>query len=156
MRSGCSVPVGAVSGASKEVRFTGGYETRDGGILRVGLHRSGAGRAAGQRSFWNLSSAPRQSQNLEVAFALTFDGGLALQGDSAEKLERPPVAVRERGRLRIRLRGGTRVTASPLPMAPLDAPESAPRYELSESAGVTVRLTRNTRSGRFRPRQCLI
>ena len=77
--------VGAVSGASKEVRFTGGYETRDGGSFELDF-TGPVPDAQPVKEFLEPQLRAAQSQNLEVAFALTFDGGLVLQGDAAERL----------------------------------------------------------------------
>ena len=77
--------VGAVSGASKEVRFTGGYETRDGGSFELDF-TGPVPDAQPVKEFLEPQLRAAQSQNLEVAFALTFDGGLTLQGDAAERL----------------------------------------------------------------------
>ncbi|MDE0024272.1 MAG: DUF499 domain-containing protein [Spirochaetaceae bacterium] len=77
--------VGAVSGASKEVRFTGGYETRDGGSFELDF-TGPVPDAQPVKEFLEPQLRAAQSQNLEVMFALTFDDGLAMQGDAAKKL----------------------------------------------------------------------
>ena len=77
--------VGAVSGARKEVRFTGGYETRDGGSFELDF-TGPVPDAQPVKEFLEPQLRAAQSQNLEVAFALTFDDGLSMQGDAAERL----------------------------------------------------------------------
>jgi hypothetical protein len=77
--------VGAVSGASKVVSFTGGYETRAGGSFELEFTGPVAD-AQPVKEFLEPQLRAAQSQELEVRFALTFEGGLPLQGDAAAKL----------------------------------------------------------------------
>ena len=77
--------IGAVSGASKVVSFTGGYETRDGGSFALEFTGPVAD-AQPVREFLEPQLRAAQSQDLEVRFALTFENGLPMQGDAAEKL----------------------------------------------------------------------
>ena len=77
--------IGAVSGASKVVRFTGGYETRDGGSFSLEFTGPSAD-AQPVKEFLEPQLRAAQTQDLEVGFALTFENGLPMQGDAAEKL----------------------------------------------------------------------
>ena len=77
--------IGAVSGASKEVRFTGGYETRDGGSFSLEFNGPTAD-AQPVKEFLEPQLRAAQTQDLEVEFALTFENGLPMKGDAAEKL----------------------------------------------------------------------
>ena len=77
--------VGAVSGADKVVTFTGGYETRDGGSFELEF-RGPVPDAQPVREFLELQLRDASSRNLEVGFELTFEDGLSMQGDAAEKL----------------------------------------------------------------------
>ncbi|MDE0179376.1 MAG: hypothetical protein OXP36_12375 [Gammaproteobacteria bacterium] len=77
--------IGAVSGAAKEVTFTGGYETADGGSLS--LQFAGPVEDAQPiREFLEPQLRAADSQDLEVAFALNFESGLSMHGEAAEKL----------------------------------------------------------------------
>ena len=77
--------IGAVSGASKEVRFTGGYETRDGGSFSLEFTGPAAD-AQPVKEFLEPQLRAAQTQDLEVGFALAFEHGLPMTGDAAEKL----------------------------------------------------------------------
>ena len=77
--------IGAVSGASKEVRLTGGYETRDGGSFALEFTGPVAD-AQPVKEFLEPQLRAAASRDMEVEFALTFDNGLAMQGDAAEQL----------------------------------------------------------------------
>ncbi len=77
--------IGAVSGASKEVSLTGGYETRDGGSFALEFTGPVAD-AQPVKEFLEPQLRAADSRSLEVEFALTFENGLPMQGDAAEKL----------------------------------------------------------------------
>ena len=77
--------IGGVSGASKVVRFTGGYETCDGGSFSLDFSGPAAD-AQPVKEFLEPQLRAAQTQDLEVGFALTFENGLPMQGDAAEKL----------------------------------------------------------------------
>ena len=77
--------IGAVSGASKKVTITGGYETRDGGSFELEF-TGPVTDAQPVREFLEPQLRAATEQNLEVGFALTFEDGLAMQDDAAEKL----------------------------------------------------------------------
>ena len=77
--------IGALSATSKEVRFTGGYETRDGGSFSLEFTGPTAD-AQPVKEFLEPQLRAAQTQDLEVGFALTFQNGLPMKGDDAEKL----------------------------------------------------------------------
>ena len=77
--------VGAVAGAEKCVTITGGYETRDGGSFELEFQGS-VSDAQPVREFLEPQLRDASSKNLEVGFALTFESGLSMQGDTAAKL----------------------------------------------------------------------
>ena len=77
--------VRAVPGTSRVVTFAGGYETRDGGSFS--LQFTGPVEDAQPiREFLEPQLRAAAAQDLEVEFALTFESGLPMQGDAAEKL----------------------------------------------------------------------
>ncbi len=77
--------VGAVSGADKTVALTGGYETRDGGSLELEF-RGPVSDAQPVREFVEPQLRDAVSRTLEAGFELTFEKGLSMEGDAAEKL----------------------------------------------------------------------
>ena len=77
--------IGAVAGASKVVSFNGGYETRDGGSFTLEFNGPVAD-AQPVKEFLEPQLRAADTQDLEVGFALTFENGLPMQGDAAEKL----------------------------------------------------------------------
>ena len=77
--------IGAVSGATKKVSFTGGYETRDGGSFQLEFTGPVAD-AQPVREFLEPQLRAADTQDLEVGFALIFEDGLPMQGDAADKL----------------------------------------------------------------------
>ncbi len=77
--------VGAVSGAEKSVTITGGYETRDGGSFELEFRGSVAD-AQPVREFLEPQLRDARSRTIEAGFGLTFEDGLSMQGDAAEKL----------------------------------------------------------------------
>ena len=77
--------VGAVSGADKCVTITGGYETREGGSFELEF-RGPVSDAQPVREFLEPQLRDASSRNLEAGFELTFENGLSMQGDEAEKL----------------------------------------------------------------------
>ena len=77
--------VGAVSGANKSVTITGGYETRDGGSFELEF-RGPVSDAQPVREFLEPQLRDASSRSLEAGFELTFEDGLSMQGDAAEKL----------------------------------------------------------------------
>lgn len=77
--------VGAVPGAKKTVKFTGGYETREGGTFE--LEFTGPVQDAQPvREFLEPQLRDAEGNTLEGAFDLEFANGLSLQGDAAEKM----------------------------------------------------------------------
>ena len=77
--------VAAVQGADKTVTIAGGYETRDGGSFELEF-RGPPLDAQPVREFLEPQLRDASSQNLQAGFELVFAGGLAMQGDAAEKL----------------------------------------------------------------------
>ena len=77
--------VGAVSGAEKSVTITGGYETREGGSFQLEF-RGPVPDARPVREFLEPQLRDASSRDLEAGFELTFEDGLSMQGDAAEKL----------------------------------------------------------------------
>ena len=77
--------IGAVAGASKVVSFNGGYETRDGGAFTLEF-KGPVADAQPVKEFLEPQLRAADTQDLEVGFALTFENGLPMQGDAAEKL----------------------------------------------------------------------
>ena len=77
--------VGAVSGANKSVTITGGYETREGGSFELEF-RGPVSDAQPVRDFLEPQLRDASSRSLEAGFELTFESGLSMQGDAAEKL----------------------------------------------------------------------
>ncbi len=77
--------VGAVSGARKIVTFTGQYETRDQGTLEL-VFRGSVEDAQPVREFLEPQLRDAGSKDIQAGFELTFDDGLALNDNTAEKL----------------------------------------------------------------------
>ena len=77
--------IGAVSGAERIVTITGGYETRDGGSFELEF-RGPVSDAQPVREFLEPQLRDASSRNLEAGFELTFESGLSMEGDAAEKL----------------------------------------------------------------------
>ena len=77
--------VGAVSGAEKTVTITGGYETREGGSFMLEF-RGPVPDAQPVREFLEPQLRDAESRDLQAGFELTFEEGLPMQGDAAEKL----------------------------------------------------------------------
>ncbi len=77
--------VGAVSGAERQVTVTGGYETRDGGTFELEF-RGPVPDAQPVREFLEPQLRDAASASLEAGFRLTFERGLSMKGDAAEKL----------------------------------------------------------------------
>ena len=77
--------VGAVSGAGKTVTITGGYETREGGSFMLEF-RGPVPDAQPVREFLEPQLRDAESRDLQAGFELTFEEGLPMQGDAAEKL----------------------------------------------------------------------
>ena len=77
--------IGAVSGAEKIVSIAGGYETRDGGSFELKFR----GPVLDAQPVWEFLEPQLRdasSRNLEAGFELTFEDGLSMEGDAAEKL----------------------------------------------------------------------
>ena len=79
------VPIGAVSGARKQVTMQGGYETREGDEFSFEFEGP-VGDAQPVREFLEPQLRDGKGRDLEVKFELTFADGLAMTGDAAEKL----------------------------------------------------------------------
>ena len=77
--------IGAVSGADRIVTIAGGYETRDGGSFELEF-RGPVSDAQPVREFLEPQLRDASSRNLEAGFELTFENGLSMEGDAAEKL----------------------------------------------------------------------
>ena len=77
--------VGAVSGAEKTVTFEGGYETRNGGSFELAF-RGPVADAQPVREFIEPQLRDASARTLQAGFELVFAEGLAMQGDTAEKL----------------------------------------------------------------------
>ncbi len=77
--------VGAISGAERIVTLTGGYETRGGGSFELEF-RGPVADAQPVREFLEPQLRDASSANLEAGFELTFESGLPMAGDAAEKL----------------------------------------------------------------------
>ena len=77
--------VGAVSGAGRIVTLEGGYETRDGGTFELEF-RGPVSDAQPIREFLEPQLRDASSTNIKAGFELTFEDGLPMQGDAAQKL----------------------------------------------------------------------
>ena len=77
--------VGAVSRADKIVTMAGGYETREGGSFMLEF-RGSVPDAQPVREFLEPQLRDADSTDLQAGFELTFEEGLAMQGEAAEKL----------------------------------------------------------------------
>ena len=77
--------VGAVAGAQKKVNIAGGYETKDGAELQMEFTGSIAD-AQPVKEFLDAQLRAAASRSVEVGFELSFDDGLIMAGDAAEKL----------------------------------------------------------------------
>ena len=77
--------VNAVAGATKTIRFEGGYETRDGGAFE--LEFSGPpSDAQPVREFLQPQFRDAADSTIEASFTLEFTDGLPLSGDAPERL----------------------------------------------------------------------
>ena len=77
--------VGAVPNSTKNVRYLGGYETRDGGSFELDFSGPVAD-AQPVREFLEPQLRDAADRNLETTFRLSFDGGLPMEGGEPEKL----------------------------------------------------------------------
>ena len=77
--------MGTVSGADKSVEIVGNYETREGGSFESEF-RGPVSDAQPVKEFLESQLRDASGKSLEVRFKLTFDPGLSMQGDAAEKL----------------------------------------------------------------------
>ena len=77
--------VGAVSGADRIVTIEGGYETRDGGTFQLEF-RGPVSDAQPVREFLEPQLRDAGATNIEAGFELTFEDGLSMKGEAAEKL----------------------------------------------------------------------
>ncbi|MCY4011318.1 MAG: DUF499 domain-containing protein [Gammaproteobacteria bacterium] len=77
--------VGGIPAAAKTVRYGGGYETRDGGVLEFAF-AGPVGDAEPLREFLEAQVRDCAAQTLETNFELAFEEGLQLKGDAPEKL----------------------------------------------------------------------
>ena len=77
--------VGAVSGATKIVTITGGYETREDGSFELKF-QGPVPDAQPVKEFLEPQLRDASAKNIEASFQLTFAAGLSMQGDAAEKL----------------------------------------------------------------------
>ena len=76
--------VGAVSGAEKVVTMTGGYETRGGGSFALEF-RGPVPDAQPVKEFLEPQLRAGESRDLQTGFELSFEGGLSMKGEAAEK-----------------------------------------------------------------------
>ena len=77
--------VGAISEAKRTATLTGGYETRDGGTFELDF-RGPVPDAQPVREFLEPQLRDAASASLQAGFELTFEDGLSMKGDAAEKL----------------------------------------------------------------------
>ena len=77
--------VGAVPGAGRVVTMEGGYETRDGGTFELEF-RGPVTDAQPVREFLEPQLRDASTTDLKAGFELTFEDGLSMAGDAAEKL----------------------------------------------------------------------
>ena len=77
--------VGAVSGAKKIVTISGSYETSEGGSFELEF-RGPISDAQPVREFLEPQLRDASSRSLKAGFEMTFESGLAMKGDAAEKL----------------------------------------------------------------------
>ena len=77
--------VGAVSGATKIVTITGGYETREDGSFELKF-QGPVPDAQPVKEFLEPQLRDASAKNIEASFQLTFAAGLSMQDDAAEKL----------------------------------------------------------------------
>ena len=77
--------VGAMSGAGRVVTIEGGYETRDGGTFELEF-RGPVADAQPIREFLEPQLRDASTTDLKAGFELTFEDGLSMAGDAAEKL----------------------------------------------------------------------
>ena len=77
--------VNAVAGATKTIRFAGGYETRDGGGLELEFNGPPSD-AQPVREFLQPQFRDAAESTIEAAFCLEFTDGLPLDGDAPEQL----------------------------------------------------------------------
>ena len=77
--------VGAVPGAGRVVTMEGGYETRDGGTFELEF-RGPVTDAQPVREFLEPQLRDASTTDLKAGFELTFEDGLSMTGDAAEKL----------------------------------------------------------------------
>lgn len=76
--------IGAVPGATKQVTLSGGYETTSGGTMEMSFTGPVAD-AQPVKEFIEPQLRAAKDKTLQAAFRLTFDDGLAMVGDAAEK-----------------------------------------------------------------------
>ncbi len=77
--------VGGISGAEKNVKLTGGYETTEGGSFEL-VFRGSVSDAQPVKEFLDPQLRAARTQTIETAFQLTFAQGLSMHGDAAEKI----------------------------------------------------------------------
>ena len=77
--------VGGIPEAAKTVRYSGGYETREGGVLELSF-TGPVGDAEPLREFLEAQVRDCAAQTLETNFELAFEEGLQLKGDAPKKL----------------------------------------------------------------------
>jgi Protein of unknown function (DUF499) len=77
--------IGAVPGASKIVKLSGGYVTNDSSEMQLDF-RGSPQDAQPVREFVEAQMRAAWEKTLQAAFELTFTDGLAMKGDAAEKL----------------------------------------------------------------------
>jgi hypothetical protein len=77
--------VSAVTNAKKTVAITGGYETKDGATFEMEFHGPVAD-ALPVKEFLDAQLRDAASRTMEAGFGISFDSGLLMSGDAAEKL----------------------------------------------------------------------
>lgn len=77
--------VGAISGAEKIVKLTGGYETTEGGSFEL-VFRGTVSDAQPVKEFLEPQLRAASTQAIETAFQLKFEDGLSMRGDAPEKI----------------------------------------------------------------------
>jgi hypothetical protein len=77
--------VSSVSGATKGVKMSGGYETKDAGEMSIEFSGP-VGDALPVKDFLNAQMNVAKTKNLNTDFTIVFNEGLAMAGDAPEKL----------------------------------------------------------------------
>ena len=90
--------VGAVSGAEKIVKLTGGYETTEGGSFELEF-RGSVSDAQPVKEFLEPQLRAASTKSIETVFQLTFAQGLSMLGRCGRENHRAACPIRQRSRL---------------------------------------------------------